>query len=163
MATSNFSRPNASKIYACLMGNDIGEYDYDFLIDDVYEAVVEKLSDHTVHDSQATYNNVREIFTVTFCKMFGDIEGSVTITGTIQSGYYAGAQLDYTIDEDFNPYGSDLNQGMRTIQERNFDKWKEKTIKEKTLLIEQVYEQFSTPMVAVATFSNGETIYETIN
>jgi hypothetical protein len=125
------------------------------------------------------------LFSFNTSKMFGDIEVEVSVIGQIVSAYYEGASLDFEVqiyngsenisldnysnvenvlDDLFAPrydhYNSDMNQGMRKIQMNNAIKWAEKTKTELIELIEEVFTKVSQPLNVVATFSNGETIYE---
>ena len=113
------------------------------------------------------------LFSYSISKMFGDIEIEVRIIGQIVSAYYEGASLDfvvefngeeYTNDEsDFEwlfEYQSEMNKGLQVLQNKNAIKWAEKTKTELIELIEEVFTKVSEPLNVVASFSNGETIYQ---
>jgi hypothetical protein len=91
------------------------------------------------------------------------------------SAYYEGASLDFDVtvfdgyefsDSDnsveylFGNNCSCMNQGLLKIQQRHAERWVDRAKSELIVLIEQVFEQVSMPLKVVATFSNGETIYE---
>ena len=116
-----------------------------------------------------------DLFSFNTSKMFGDIEISVKVIGQVVSAYYEGASLDfvvefngeeYTNDEpDFEwlfEYQSEMNKGLQVLQNRNAVKWAEKTKTELIKLIEEVFTKVSEPLNVVASFSNGETIYQKV-
>ena len=53
-----------------------------------------------------------------------------------------------------------MNQGLLKIQQRHAEVWVDRAKDQLIALTEQVFEQVSMPLRVVATFSNGETIYE---
>ena len=110
------------------------------------------------------------LFSYSTSKMFGDIEIEVKIIGQIVSAYYEGASLDFVVEfngeenEELDFYwdfdNSDMNKGLQVLQNRNAVKWAEKTKTELIELIEEVFTKVSEPLNVVASFSNGETIYQ---
>ena len=110
------------------------------------------------------------LFSYSTSKMFGDIEIEVRIIGQIVSAYYEGASLDFVVEfngeenEELDFYwdfdNSDMNRGLQVLQNRNAVKWAEKTKTELIKLIEEVFTKVSEPLNVVASFSNGETIYQ---
>ena len=106
--------------------------------------------------------------------MFGDIEIEVKIIGQIVSAYYEGASLDFVIEFNGEEYNnnepnfywdfdnSDMNRGLQVLQDRNATKWAEKKATELKELIEEVFTKVSEPLNVVASFSNGETIYQKV-
>ena len=54
----------------------------------------------------------------------------------------------------------DMNRGLQVLQNKNAVKWAEKTKTELIELIEEVFTKVSQPLNVVASFSNGETIYQ---
>lgn len=101
-----------------------------------------------------------ELFSYSIRNSFGDIGVEVRLTAKMTAGYYEGASLDFDIDvEDDGFDNSDMNGGMRVIQERNANKWVDRTKEQLIARVEEVFEQVSMPMKVVLTFSNGETIY----
>ena len=136
--------------------------------------------------------NAYELFSFYTSKSFGDIEVECQITASMVGAYYEGASLDWdfeiynggewvsvedgyytTTENDIiidlfsvgysDCYGSDMSSGLRTIQSKNATKFAEKTKTEMVDLIETVFEQVSNPLQVVATFSNGETVYQSKN
>ena len=110
------------------------------------------------------------LFSYSTSKMFGDIEIEVRIIGQIVSAYYEGASLDFVVEfngeenEEPDFYwdfdNSDMNRGLQVLQNKNAIKWAEKTKTELIELIEEVFTKVSQPLNVVASFSNGETIYQ---
>ena len=110
------------------------------------------------------------LFSYSTSKMFGDIEIEVKIIGQIVSAYYEGASLDFVVEfngeenEELDFYwdfdNSDMNRGLQVLQNKNAIKWAEKTKTELIELIEEVFTKVSEPLNVVASFSNGETIYQ---
>ena len=110
------------------------------------------------------------LFSYSTSKMFGDIEIEVKIIGQIVSAYYEGASLDFVVEfngeenEEVEFYwdfdNSDMNRGLQVLQNKNAIKWAEKTKTELIELIEEVFTKVSEPLNVVASFSNGETIYQ---
>ena len=112
------------------------------------------------------------LFSYSTSKMFGDIEIEVRIIGQIVSAYYEGASLDFVVEfngeenEELDFYwdfdNSDMNRGLQVLQNKNAVKWAEKTKTELIELIEEVFTKVSEPLNVVASFSNGETIYQKV-
>ena len=110
------------------------------------------------------------LFSYSTSKMFGDIEIEVRIIGQIVSAYYEGASLDFVVEfngeenEELDFYwdfdNSDMNRGLQVLQNKNAVKWAKKTKTELIELIEEVFTKVSEPLNVVASFSNGETIYQ---
>ena len=110
------------------------------------------------------------LFSYSTSKMFGDIEIEVRIIGQIVSAYYEGASLDFVVEfngeenEELDFYwdfdNSNMNRGLQVLQNRNAVKWAGKTKTELIELIEEVFTKVSEPLNVVASFSNGETIYQ---
>lgn len=129
-------------------------------------------SDEDGSDNDRSYC-ASNLFSYKMSKWYGDIEVEVQIVAKMVSGYYEGASLDFDVtvfdDYDFSDidyaieyaFGySDMQRGMRIIQQRNAERWVDKAKDQLIELVEQVFEQVSMPLKVVATFSNGETIYE---
>ena len=112
------------------------------------------------------------LFSYSTSKMFGDIEIEVRVIGQIVSAYYEGASLDFVVEfngeenEELDFYwdfdNSDMNRGLQVLQNKNAIKWAEKTKTELIELIEEVFTKVSQPLNVVASFSNGETIYQKV-
>ena len=158
------------------------EYEYDDLKDYIRETAQEEIKnrkdirfkEESGSDNDRNYC-ATDLFSFNTSKMFGDIEISVKVIGQIVSAYYEGASLDfvvefngeeYTNDEpDFEwlfEYQSEMNKGLQVLQNKNAIKWAEKTKTELIELIEEVFTKVSQPLNVVASFSNGETIYQKV-
>lgn len=110
-------------------------------------------------------------------KSFGDVNVEVEINCFSRSGYYEGACLDWelninvdgTTEDDVDCIQScfvdrytysDMNAGLLKIQGKNAQKWANKIKNEIVEVVEKSFELSSTCFVRLATFSNGETIYQ---
>lgn len=117
------------------------------------------------------------------CKSYGDIDIDVYIHAFIRSGYYEGACLDWTLqvgingngeyidDEDIQYAANDIREhassymskGLRTIIASKAEKWIRSEADRLSGIMENIFSRNSdVEMRKVATFSNGETIYEKI-
>jgi hypothetical protein len=111
-------------------------------------------------------------------KNFGDVNIDVQINAFSRAGYYEGACLDWELCVNVDGNGNDsddiedvtyfventssrnMNDGMLKIQAKNAQKWANKISDELIAAVEKSFEISSTCFVRVATFSNGETIYQ---
>jgi hypothetical protein len=113
------------------------------------------------------------LFSYRMSKWYGDLEVELQIVAKMRSGYYEGASLDFEFtifdgdsfsdSDDAVLYAfdqSDMNEGMKVIQQRHAERWVDRAKDQLIALTEQVFEEVSMPLKVVATFSNGETIYE---
>ena len=158
------------------------EYEYDDLKDYIRETAQEEIKnrkdirfkEESGSDNDRNYC-ATDLFSFNTSKMFGDIEISVKIIGQIVGAYYEGASLDFSVefnDEEYTndepdfewlfEYQSEMNKGLQVLQNRNAIKWAEKTKTELIELIEEVFTKVSMPLNVVASFSNGETIYQKV-
>lgn len=116
------------------------------------------------------------IFSLSSYRNFGDIEIHIKVIAKIVGGYYEGASLDFIVEyngeeyaenkPDFDwyfEYQSNMSKGLQVIQSRNAVKWAEKETQKIIEVIENIFTEVSQPLNVVATFSNGETIYEKSN
>ena len=155
------------------------EYEYNDLKDYIRETAQEEAKElKTIwYKEESGSDNDRNycatnLFSYSTSKMFGDIEIEVSIIGQIVSAYYEGASLDFVVEfngeenEELDFYwdfdNSDMNRGLQVLQNRNATKWAEKTKTELIELIEEVFTKVSMPLNVVASFSNGETIYQKV-
>jgi hypothetical protein len=122
--------------------------------------------------------SARFVGSLSASKYFGDVNIDIQINAFSRSGYYEGACLDWElcvnvdstsyedvdeIEYDFeNGYvrSNNMNEGMLKIQAKNAQKWANKVKAELIEAVEKAFEKSSTCFVRVATFSNGETIYQ---
>ena len=156
------------------------EYEYDDLKDYIRETAQEEIKnrkdirfkEESGSDNDGNYC-ATNLFSYSTSKMFGDIEISVKVIGQIVGAYYEGASLDFSVEfndeectndePDFEwifEYQSDMNRGLQVLQNKNAIKWAKKTKTELIELIEEVFTKVSEPLNVVASFSNGETIYQ---
>jgi hypothetical protein len=179
MGTSNFARGNTSRVFAVLMG-DVESYDVDDFKDYIREVAKESAPKDIQYSKEDGSDRDRNycasnLFSYRASKWFGDLEVEVQIVAQMVSGYYEGASLDYDVtvfdgyefsDGDnsveylFGNNCSCMNQGLLKIQQRNAEQWVDRAKDQLIALTERVFEQVSMPLKVVATFSNGETIYE---
>ena len=156
------------------------EYEYDDLKDYIRETAQEEIKnrkdirfkEESGSDNDRNYC-ATDLFSFNTSKMFGDIEISVKVIGQIVGAYYEGASLDFAVefnDEEYTndepdfewlfEYQSEMNKGLQVLQNKNAIKWAEKKATELKELIEEVFTKVSMPLNVVASFSNGETIYQ---
>jgi len=112
-------------------------------------------------------------------KTYGGLEIKVEIQAIKRNGYYEGANLDWNCLIKIDGYEMDgyefkeefvdkaetyynMKGGLAKIIAPKAYKWALKT--KDTLIdeIERIFTEISTPLVRVATFSNGETIYQQV-
>lgn len=142
MSTCNFTQYDEKYIYA------IDDVEDDFIIDDIINNITSELEriykkngsrqDNYIKESKCFYN-----ITV-YSKENGVIDIDIIITG----GYYYGANLGYIINN------NDDIQISNTLQ---------KSIDSVCNNIERIYKKYTQKIRRVATFSNGEAIYEPVN
>lgn len=147
-----------------------------------------RYSDENYSDNDRNYC-ATDKFSLYTSKSYGDIEVELKITGQIVSAYYEGASLDYKLEiynggewsevsngyykvsvEDIvdslfeseydNHSFSYMNRGLRKMMLPKATKWAEKETEKMIDLIEEIFTEVSMPLNVVASFSNGETIYQ---
>lgn len=148
-------------------------HDYEDFLRERAEEKVKDLpftySEEDGNDNDRNYSGTK-VFSLASYKTFGDIDFEIKIIGQVVSAYYEGASLDFILefdgDEDDEPYYeysfaySDMSEGLKKIQQRNAEKWAQKEVEKLKTVIEEIFTEVSMPLKVVATFSNGETIYE---
>ena len=176
MSTSNFHNVNASKIYSCedefddlklnllseLNSNDNKLKGFDFTFD-------EKVKDS--HELRSYPSAI--IATSYLCRNFKNFEVTVYIDVIVRIGYYYDCNLDYNIryeclgqeveipkefDEVFEYQLDTSIKNARRIN-KYVTKWCLEARKQLTDYVENVFNDISSPLNVVGTFSNGETIY----
>lgn len=171
MATANFKQREESKVFVVLENWEdeetreiISPDEYD--CDELKRYVIELLKGKF---KAAKYVRVEDMIkqghSDAFCevngyKSFGDMDADISFNIYIDSGYYEAASLTFDITTNIDSDYSDMNEGMKKIQERNIDKWIDAMEEKLRLDIESVFTEVSTPYIRVATFSNGEAIYK---
>lgn len=177
MGTSNFARGNTSRVFAVLMDEQDDVEDFVEFVREVAQESAPKDIQYSQEDGRDRDRNYcgHDLFSYKMSKWYGDLEVELQIVAKMRSGYYEGASLDFefTIFDGYEFSDSDdaveylfdnncscMNQGLLKIQQRHAERWVDRAKSKLTVLIEQVFEQVSMPLKVVATFSNGETIYE---
>jgi len=158
----------------------------DYEVDDFIEYIHEKLTESKFEnwiptkliwekDSNRNFEG-RILGELSEEKKYGDVWAKVEIEVIMRNGYYEGANLDWNIKflldgnevdedcirEDF-VWNSDLNTGLATMVAQKAEKWMSNKRGELISEIERIFTEISEPLVKVATFSNGETIYSKAN
>ena len=154
MATSNFHNVNASHIFAVQLED---EYDYQDLLDNL-ESELNNHSDYSDYgksdpDELRSFPS-KSLGSFSNSTIIDDDEVEVYVTPVIRSGYYEGCNLDWHVRYYVNGYEDDTYESHTRIQ---------------TLVgvyvdyIEKIFNRYSEPLGVTARFSNGETIYHSIN
>lgn len=194
MGTSNFSRANASKVYAIYPDYEMVDEDEQPMEDEWWyedqlgnvkgelkhlkEFTEAGKNDRTKRDNRSYPSSL--LGNMKSCKWYKhndtNIPAEVSIDVIVTSGYYEGASFDwedpeYSVNDTFDD-PEDI-QGLRDDLEYYYDVPEEESLElantisaylvsEKDRLvdmIEKVFEDMTTPLNVVGTFSNGETIY----
>jgi len=146
MSAPNFYNKNASKIFASECQE---EFDYEDLIMNI-QSELKGADEIEESDNERSYPATK------FAKF--EIEQGkwlATLYLTIRSGYFSGVNLDWEVEiEDINE-GSSFEMGEDKIPASL-----QARIESKTRQIEKVYANYTTPLICLAVFSNGEAIYE---
>ena len=154
MATSNFHNVNATNIFAVQLED---EWEYQDLVSNLESEFNTNLdySDYSKSDpnelrsfpskSVGSFSNSIEI---------GEDEVEVYVTPVIRSGYYEGANLDWHVRYYVNGSEDETYESHQRVQ---------LLVESYVDYIETIYSQYSQPLGVTARFSNGETIYHTIN
>lgn len=155
MSTSNFHNVNAKNVFAVEIED---EYDFDDLRDNLFHELGLELGGYDADELRSYPSSV----------VGNLIVGDVRISVIIRSGYYTGCNLDWAIQygdyDDYNDY-CDMINCDDTLTDTEKARFKLTTKNVTHLLIdkvEKVFTNFSQPLRRVATFSNGETIYEKV-
>lgn len=154
MATSNFHNVNATNIFAVQLED---EFDYEFLVENL-ESELNNHSDYSDYgksdpDELRSFPS-KSLGSFSNSTIIDDDEVEVYVTPVIRSGYYEGCNLDWHVRYYVNGYEDDTYESHTHIQ---------------TLVgvyvdyIEKIFNQYSQPLGVTARFSNGETIYHSIN
>lgn len=174
MATGNFYNENASRIFASACEE---EFDYEDLISNVEYGIkaLDKLSFNSGKAGEYL-DDSSKILEYSLSDTFDYADGTsieCVIHPVARSGYYSGVNLDwiceYYIDghevvsdeciKDHLTYYEDYTElkALKTSVARfkRLDKIKEKL----TDKLENIYLDYTTPLVVTARFSNGETMY----
>jgi hypothetical protein len=154
MATSNFHNVNATNIFAVQLED---EYDYQDLLDNL-ESELNNHSDYSDYGKTDPHElrsfPSKSLGSFSNSTIIDDDEVEVYVTPVIRSGYYEGCNLDWHVRYYVNGYEDETYESHPRIQ----------TLVESYVnYIENIFNQYSQPLGVTARFSNGETIYHTIN
>lgn len=167
MGTSNFHNVNASKIYACSIGENDSRF-YDF--EELKEQVIYMLENNKNYFEGFDVKDSHELRSYP-SNVVGSLSKTknnlrVTISAVIRSGYYAGANLDWIIEYEEN--GDSFEKLPELVQfvlkcnekvKKSDIKWLETTGEKLIKQMESIFAKISDPLVVAARFSNGETMY----
>jgi len=148
MSTPNFHNRKASRIFASECEH---EFDYEDLILNVQSALPKATpADRSEPDSLRSYEG----------QVFAEIERiigkwGITISLIVRGGYYGGLNLDWRVDITDQYEGDNFEWGEDAIS-ATADNYIQKQIAK----IEKIFAQFTTPLICVGIFSNGEAVYE---
>lgn len=177
MSTCNFHNKNASEIFACELETD---FDFDDLLDNIsYEIDKIKCSHKTNGsdpDGLRSYPSTI-ISGLVRSKDYKEFNIEVTVSAIIRSAYYYGCNLDWSITYDINGwemtddidfestllYNSYCTEKMAAYKAKLAREWANREAKELVNEIERVFEKYSTPLVCIGVFSNGEAVYREAN
>lgn len=161
------------------------QYEYDEMKENVKDCILEMCKENKdISFDLFPYRDRSELrsfpssvlCSISKSKTIGGLECEVVLTSIIRSGYYEGANLDFQINSlicgydcedlysedeciEHYDYYSDY-KGISKTHAKQAYKWLEKTKNELSEKLEGVYQNISEPLVVVAQFSNGETIYQ---
>lgn len=177
MSTSNFHSVNASKIFACEIEE---EWDYQDLKGNIISEL--KSGPYYFREGGRDTNELRSFPSNVLGRIskeheYKDFAVEVTVSAIIRSGYYEGCNLDWNIEyniaggDNIDPdyfaqeleYQKDWTANKAKRYEKQAQKRAEKLKNELVEYLEKIYQQYSTPLVVTARFSNGETWYEKSN
>jgi len=147
MSTPNFYNRKASKIFASECEE---EFDYDDLIGNILSELKQAKPSDKYEDALRSYAG----------RIFAEIDKTIgkwgiTINLIARSGYYSGVNLDWRVDIEDQQTGDSFEHGEDKISNTA-----ENYISDQIAKIEKVYREYTTPLICVAVFSNGEAIYE---
>jgi hypothetical protein len=168
MATSNFAREHFKNVYAVLDNTDeeIDEWqvqDFKMMVLENIQGEFKKNKRYDVSESDG-YDGNRNyggsyIFEVS-------TDDDISIRGTLKNGYYSGANLEIELLYEGDVYNGiddilhDIKAHCQYQGKRPPITRVTKDISRMIKGIERVYKNISRPLIVVATFSNGETIYQ---
>lgn len=182
MGTSNFHSVNASAVFAFTPSDD----EYPFYYEDIKDEVESALKERGLCTDRKWADDPYELRSYpssvlghkTVERTFMGAWFAVTIKAVIRSGYYDGACLDWFTQVDTEARGfldrgyddewdhfldrlldSSENVGFAKANLPRLMRWIDHTRDELIKECEQVFKEMTTPLSAVATFSNGETLY----
>ena len=143
MSTPNYKNVNASKVFATELEDST---ELDDLIKNIQNEIGEAV-DINDHDRSYPGNIISEIR-----KSVG--KWGIIFYIIIRSGYYSGVNLDWDckVLDDIKDMDFDFN-------DKDLPKTVQNKIESLKVKAEKVFTKFTTPLIRVATFSNGEAVY----
>ena len=151
MSTPNFYNRNASKIFSSECAED---WDVDDLIDDVKCGLKNATEvDRWENNGLRSYGG----------KIFAEInktmgKWAITINIIMRDGYYGGVNLDWSVEIKDLTEGDNFERGEGKISNTA-----ESYIDNQIAKIEKVFTDYTTPLICLGVFSNGEAVYEKAN
>jgi len=182
--TGNFYNKNASKIFAIGEGDDddTAEMSYEDGKSNVEFGLEE--AGYTIDGKSREPGENRNFSGVVIArktdnKSFGEIDASVTLQSILRSGYYQGANFDWSFEIDLgNSEYTDEIPDLDVVQQdvmyymgaeevndeiekksEEILSWIETTKDKMVADIEDIYEEHTMPLKVTARFSSGETHY----
>jgi hypothetical protein len=146
MSTPNFYNKNASRVFASECQE---EFDYNDLLDNVR-------SELKYFNKQERPDNDRSYPGTIFAEYnieSGKFMASINLIA--RSGYYSGVNLDWEVEIENQKTGDSFEMGEDKISATL-----QNLIDRKIKQIEKVYKIYTTPLICLGVFSNGEAIYE---
>lgn len=163
MGASNFCYNNTSKLYVFAMNDeDSDPFGYDDAIDNVRCAISKMNGFQKGWGKFPTYRSYPEyiIGTVSSDESIAGRNISVLVTVLARSGYYHGACFDYHFWIEVD--GCECE--MEEIIDAQAIEWIEKTRDGFVFGIELVFDMYcSDKLMVLGTFSNGETLYKSVD
>lgn len=144
MSTANFSTPTLSKVYAYEINNDC---DYKDIIENILSEL-DTIKDFYLEDKWLD-RDTKVIGAISIPVYNWEYQewDELPLYITVENGYYSGVMFDVDASE-FNQ--SDEYKETQSLENR---------IKKASRQVEKVLKQYTTPLLKVAQFSNGEAIY----
>lgn len=182
--TGNFYNKNASKIFAIGEGDDddTAEMNYENGKSNVEFALEE--AGYTIDGKSRESDENRNfpgivIARKTENKSFGEIDASVTLLSILRTGYYQGANFDWSFEIEIGNseytdeipdsdvvqqdvmYYLDAEEVNDKVEKKSEEilSWVEKTKDKMVADIENLYKERTMPLKVIARFSSGETHY----
>ncbi len=179
MSTGNFYQRDAKNIYA--VEND-EEDEYEYTRDSIINELDESKFNFSLDTSITLESDLRSFPSTTIGYLYETItflnqEFDVNLIPLTCSGYYEGFNLDYEIRFEINGesfqtiedlieclvnYSEDYNlkRGIVAMNKKRLETKLQESLDSLTEFLEGLYEQYSTPLVKISSFSNGEAIYK---
>lgn len=175
MGASNFYNENASRVFSIDFEKSWEYEDQISLIEDILseKGYYEGGSDaNELHSYPSRVLGQKSVF-----KEYAGLEFGVKIVAVARSGYYAGANFDWSIEvlvdgceydfDDISPetfkdafIDAGTHEGIAAFTSHFAHAWCRRQSEILVYEIEKVYEKNTEALVIVARFSNGETIYQ---